>query len=292
MINHKERAHSKFSASGSERWLNCAYSVALEEQAPPQAENHFAKEGTFAHEVLEKRLNGLWPEDDFLLTDEMLAYIEMVVNRVRLIAAKANAPLLVEKKVFNSDIHEEMFGTCDIIIPQVGGTLHIIDFKYGAGHIVSPIKNTQLIQYSLGVAESYDWQFKDALHHIMQPRSGKDWHKSWGLSIQELKTIYKPLWLKGVERVEGGRAKPFEGSWCHWCQGRTTNIETGEAYCPLKRIKSAQKIENVFKNSPLESEKPNGKEKGQKENKESSGQKSRKEKSPFKSESEGQEDFF
>lgn len=291
MQKHKDRVHSKFSASGSERWLNCAYSVALEEQAPPQAENHFAKEGTFAHEVLEKRLNGLWPEDDFLLTDEMLGHIEKVVNRVRLIAAKSNAPLLVEKKVFNSDIHEEMFGTCDIIIPQVGGTLHIIDFKYGAGHIVNPVKNTQLIQYSLGVAESYDWQFKEAQHHIMQPRAGKDWHKAWGLSIHELRHTYRPLWIKGVERVEGGRSKPFEGSWCHWCQGRATNPATGEAYCPAKRVKSAQRVSNVFKNSPLESEIPNGKESKKEEKSDKIGKKG-KTKSPFKKESEGSEDFF
>ena len=50
---HKQRAHSKFSASGAERWFACPGSVELSEGVPDK-ETEWSKEGTLAHEVLEE----------------------------------------------------------------------------------------------------------------------------------------------------------------------------------------------------------------------------------------------
>src|SRR3982750_206581 len=48
-----ERAHSKYSASGSERWFACPASVKLSEGLPDKT-SVWAAEGTRAHAVLEK----------------------------------------------------------------------------------------------------------------------------------------------------------------------------------------------------------------------------------------------
>ena len=53
--NHGARAHSKFSASGAERWFCCPGSVSLSEGLPDK-ETIYSKEGTEAHEVLERLL--------------------------------------------------------------------------------------------------------------------------------------------------------------------------------------------------------------------------------------------
>jgi len=245
-INHSERAHSKFSASGSERWLNCSASVALEEQSPPSVDNFWSKEGTLAHEVLEAVLNRAPIPDSFDVTREMISNVEKVARKIRAIQQAEGGTLLVEKRVYATFIHEEMFGTCDAIIAGNDRTLHIIDFKYGAGHIVAAEKNTQLIQYALSVAESYDWDFDRVKMWIMQPRAGENWFKSWTITIDELKNQWLPLWQKGVARVESGRTRTFAGHWCHWC--RAKNI------CPEKQEQRVAKVANYFNNESIERE--------------------------------------
>lgn len=242
---HKERAHSKFSASGAERWLNCAASVALEEASPPSKDNFWSREGTLAHECLEANLNRKPYPLDFDVTSTMIHHVEKAADKIRAIlrACGPGSVLLVEKRVFASFIHPEMFGTCDVIIAGAEGTLHIIDFKYGANHIVEPFENKQLIQYALSAGESYDWKFDFVKMWVMQPRAGKNWAPSWFIPMHELPGNWLPLWKKGVERVEKNTAKPFAGSWCHWCRAKTT--------CPVKNENRVNKISNVFENNPL-----------------------------------------
>lgn len=241
--NHQERKHSKFSASGAERWHQCPSSVALEEASPPSGDNFFSREGTLAHEVLEALLNRTALPKSFDVSPEMIAHCERAANKIRALKTASEGILLVEKKVFAQFIHPEMFGTCDAIIPGGDGTLHIIDFKYGAGHIVKPENNKQLIQYALSVAESYDWQFDFVKCWILQPRAGDDWHKHWTISMTNLKQKWLPIWQAAVKRVESGKTKPTPGGWCHFC--RAKNI------CPAKQETRAQKVAALFEKIPL-----------------------------------------
>ena len=250
MSGHGERAHSKFSASGSERWLKCPASVALEEAAPPSIDTFWSKEGTLAHEVLEKVLARQEFDLPFDVSREMLEHVNAVAAKIRAIHKASGGVLLFETRVFASFIHEEMFGTCDAIIAGANGILHIVDFKYGAGHVVDAKENTQLIQYALSAAESYDWDFTHVSMHIMQPRGGGEWHKRWTITIKELKEFWLPLWVSGVARVERGHNKPFPGSHCHWCRAKNFN-------CSAKMEMRQEKISNVFESNPLPKEKIN-----------------------------------
>lgn len=220
MSEHVLRAHSRFSASGSERWLNCAASVELEDGCP-NTSSPWAEEGTKAHELLEQFLLASRFSDveiDFLTPPEMVTYVKMTALKIKALAV--NKTLLVEKKVFNTFIHEEMFGTCDVIIADYENNLHIVDFKYGKGHIVTAANNTQLIQYALGAAESYNWKFKTVTMSIAQPRAGEKWFSSWTIPMSELKSKWLNLWHSGVKRVIKGGNKPFEGHWCQWCKAK------------------------------------------------------------------------
>lgn len=282
--NHKERAHSKFSASGSERWLNCAASVELEESMPKDKnyDSFWSLEGTAAHEVLESfLLSSRWSdvyakyEFDLRVDEAMLEHCRKCAVKVKTLARDNKAPILVEKKVFNTFIHDEMFGTCDVIIPVYGKTLHILDFKYGQGKIVSPVDNTQLIQYALGAAESYGWelQFEKVALHILQPRAGKD-PDPYIITMYDLKNKWLPLWEKGVARIVRGGNKPFPGSHCYWCKAKSK--------CPARIEKSFNDITNAFNETPL----PEGNDYGKKEKgyKKESSQKSKsksKRKNPF-----------
>ncbi len=263
-VNHAERAHSMLSASGAVRWLNCAASVWLEEKSPPSQDNFWSREGTLAHEVLESMLNRQPVPDNFAIDSEMVNHCERAANKIRALHKVHGGTLLIEKKVFASFIHPEMFGTCDAIIAGTDGVLHIIDFKYGAGHVVSPIENPQLIQYALSVAESYDWKFIEIKLWILQPRAGDDWYKSFSITMKELRFHWLPLWEKGVKRVlaaRSGLTKPQPGGHCHWCRAK--------AICPAKVLDRSEKASSVFKNSPIEGKGQNG---GKEENIKSKGQ--------------------
>jgi hypothetical protein len=232
MKTHGTRKHSKFSASGAVRWFNCPGSVELSEGMPDK-ESVWAKEGTAAHEVLEKVLKG---ELDDLKTDEMLWYAK---NAARFIFYLKNeykdAELLVETRIHLPFIHPDMFGTFDSAIIDHFGTLHVFDYKYGAGHAVSPKENLQMIFYGIGLAAKYDWNFSRVHLWIIQPRvKGYDGPLFWEMSITELKG-YVLEFEEAVKRVEAYPDKYVEGSWCHWCKAK--------GVCPLKKeVKQRQTL--------------------------------------------------
>lgn len=270
MTAHQTRAHSKFSASGSERWLNCAASVRLEEQSPPSKDNPWSLEGTEAHEVLEVlfKMHQLKSFKSFVpavssAKDAMISNALKMVKKVDEVrAGLADPELLVEARVYNSEIHPEMFGTVDAALVEPFGELHVFDYKYGQGHIVDPKENTQMIQYALGLAEKYEWNFTEVVVHICQPRGagGDDGngHKAWRLTINKLME-YRDMWRKGVARVESGTSKPFAGHWCHWCRAKSI--------CPVKVDAREEKIAKVFESEPLTERPSNG---GKKESKQKS----------------------
>jgi len=296
MSGHKKRKHSKFSASGSERWLNCAYSVEAEEGLPSK-DSPWSLEGTEAHEVLEtlwkmlylksfhKYMPLLKKEADPMVQNAM----KMITKVLEVKKTLVDPELLIEKRVHNEEIHPEMFGTVDGALVELFGTLHVFDYKYGQGHVVDPKENTQMIQYALGLLEEYDWNFEKVVLHICQPRASGKGHKEWEVGIDEMRA-YRELWRKGVARVEKGGNKPFAGSWCHWCKAKSI--------CPIKVGKQNEKVSNMFNSSPLEEETNGLKEKSKKE---SRGQKSQSKEKGFKKNpfpayeeesQESKEDFF
>lgn len=243
----QDRAHSKFSASGSETWLNCAASVALQEAAPAGVDTVWSVDGTEAHDVHEivgkivtnkdvKAVRGVVSALKLSTNDKVKHALTSwgLIFKVIKDAGLVNPEILIEKRIHNSDIHPEMFGTGDAIVFVLGGELHIFDYKYGQGHIVNPKENTQMIQYALGVAAKYEYNFSEVVVHIIQPRGGGNIHKFWGLSIGDLKNKWRPLWLKGVARVESGTAKPFVGSHCYWCRAGGNNVDK-KVTCPAKK---------------------------------------------------------
>lgn len=262
MSAHSTRAHSKFSASGSERWLNCAASVELEEGLESK-DSVWSLEGTEAHEVLEtlfkiyqlKAFRNL-KTAVFSSEEPMIKHAKKMILKVLEVKKTLVDPiLLVEVRVYNNEIDPEMFGTVDAALVELFGTLHVFDYKYGEGHVVNPEKNTQMIQYALGLAEKYDWQFTDVVVHICQPRGSGSGHKEWKLTIEQLKD-YRDLWKKGVARVHRGGNKPFEGSWCFWCKARNPDDKTKQ--CPKKRDKQKDEVTNKFLNHPLTEGQDNG----------------------------------
>lgn len=258
-----ERAHSKFSASGSERWLNCPPSVELEEASPPSPDTPWSIEGTQAHDLLECMLlvylnpKGELGEIGALKRAEAGATQIMKVNvrnvywRILELHERVGGELHVEKRSHQKFIHPEMFGTLDVSIVVLFKELHIIDLKYGKNHVVSPTGNTQLIQYALGEAEFYDWNFDEVHLHIMQPRCAvkvEKWHKTWSLGIGDLYRKWFPYFQEGVARVVDGDGELKPGNWCHWCRAKQT--------CPARKNRHRERVLGIFNQNPVGAKSP------------------------------------
>jgi len=249
-MNHESRKHSKFSASGAERYFNCPGSVALSEGLPDKP-NIWSKEGTTAHEVLEKILNeAVSLNQNFVEVRTANAYkskdvsdliIHHGMNAANFILRpKRSLPdseILVESRVHLHFIHPEMFGTFDGAVVDHFGVLHVFDYKYGVSP-VSPVKNLQMIFYGLGLAHFYNWNFKTVRLWIIQPRvKGYDGPTFWDVSILELKNYIKHFEI-AVNRVIREPNFYNEGSWCHFCKAR--------AVCPIKRGSRNDKAKKIF----------------------------------------------
>jgi hypothetical protein len=259
MKAHAERKHSKFSASGSERWFNCPGSVALSEGMPSK-DSIWSIEGTKAHETLEKILRHCAAKGQFLgakipshimtvpgQTKDMLHYGNHAAGVILGNHWKTpGSELLVETRISLDFIHPAAFGTFDGAVVDHFGTLHVYDYKYGAGHAVSPgtpkDPNLQMAFYGLGLAYRYDWNFKRVRLWIIQPRiRGYTGPTFVEMTIADLRGVWAPTFKKAVRRVEREPKTYVEGSWCHWCNAKSI--------CPLKRQAKAKSMRDAFANA-------------------------------------------
>jgi Protein of unknown function (DUF2800) len=247
------RAHSKFSASGAERWMKCPGSVALSEGIPDKP-NRYTVEGERAHTLLESLLEaGKLGLERHLSTSifsdgssppkEMWEHCkrtrDFILDRWK---KRPGSDLLVETRVYLKFIHPEMFGTFDSMIVDHFETLDVIDFKYGAGVAVSPRKNFQMLFYGIGAAFLHQWNFKRVRLWIDQPRiRGYDGPVFWETPIMALRP-WVDVFKRAVERVEREPNTFVEGTWCWWCKAK--------GVCPLKTEKKADRAREIFRMSP------------------------------------------
>jgi len=240
------KKHSKYSASGSHRWINCPGSIKLSEKAPPQLENEYAKEGTLAHQILEDILNSKHPHkyvsalrsnqdyDQTMVEHcyEAFKYIESITpeGAIRLAETALKLP---------DYIGPNLFGTVDCLIATIFDELIVIDFKYGAGVPVEVKHNTQLIYYALAAAINYDYNFETVRMIIIQPRAfhedGPIRETKMGVNLlQQYETLFK----NAIQICEKPNPPLKAGEWCRWCPAKLL--------CPEISSKAMQEAQIVF----------------------------------------------
>jgi hypothetical protein len=227
--------HALLSASSSARWLNCPPSAKLNAGADDK-ESSYAAEGTLAHAMCEIKLRGYISaipkrsttaklkklKSDPLYQPEMDGYTEEYLDYIKKIATSFNGPptIRVEEQVDYSTFAPEGSGTADCLI-LFGDELHVIDFKYGKGVLVSPEDNSQLKLYALGAISKFGliYSFQKVVLHIVQPRLGNidEWRTStadllaWGFSIQPT-----------AQLAFNGQGEFKSGEHCRFCKVAAT----------------------------------------------------------------------
>lgn len=221
--DNTQKAHAKFGASSSERWLACPGSISLSMKAPPGRDSPYAIEGTRGHECLEIFLNN---RKNFKSTRAMLIKkygMEMTEHAADAALeiwkrAPSDATLLAETRADLSFVAPDMFGTADAVIVELFGRLTVIDYKYGAGIPVDPESNSQLIYYALGIAHQYDYNFSEVALVIIQPRAEHPGGpvREWVTTIEHL-LEWRAKFELGVKLATATDAPTVTGDWCRFC---------------------------------------------------------------------------
>lgn len=239
--------HALLSASSAARWIACTPSARATEGLPDQ-ESTYAAEGTRAHEVCEKALRyklAKWeagkPFD--LLSDwaqqsmptEMFNAANQYVSFLheQWVGFSCRPGVFIEQEVDVSRWVPGGFGTCDCLMIG-GGLLHIIDFKYGQGVPVSPVRNPQLMYYALGAYALFDGleSIDTVRMSIVQPRIQEE-PEMWELPLSDLLSWAREVLQPAAEMAWRGEGAFCPGEHCRFCKAHPGCRGWQEKYGPL-----------------------------------------------------------
>ena len=244
--------HSPLGGSGAKRWMACPGSVSLSKGIVDD-ESEFAALGTAAHAFAECALNQnsdafsgigshyaasnktfypeFWakaelPDDAILMDKDMADAVQTYLDAVRLWHPERNqGNSWVEKPFYCSDLHKHFHGMSDFVhVDDANRTLHVWDYKHGAGIIVEVEENPQGMYYACGILEQLDlWdKIDNIVIHIAQPRG---WHsdgpiRQWEISTEDLSDWPDDVLLPAMERALVSR-ETSSGEHCRFCPARS-----------------------------------------------------------------------
>lgn len=238
--------HALLSASSSHRWLRCPPSARLCEQYADK-KSDYAAEGTDAHTLGEYKLKtalGIKAKDPTAsltyYSEEMddcasgyAAYILELVESAK--NTCADLVVLIEQRLDFSRYVEGGFGTGDCVI-IADGTLHICDYKHGAGILVDAADNPQLKLYALGALDLFDGIYDiDAVSMtIYQPRrSNVSTHTVFKESLYHwAEEVLKPA----AEIAYAGGGEYNSGEWCQFCKAKFDCRKRAERNLELAKL--------------------------------------------------------
>ena len=192
----KTNGHSLIGGSSLKRAMECPPSVRLTEDYEDEG-SIYAKEGSFAHLILEKKIKERYgiPFDEEIeetefdieeineCTDVAVNYVSEIYERLK---AEGKHPFIASEVLVDfSDVVPEGFGSSDIVIVYDGG-IYVLDYKHGKGVEVSCERNPQLMIYSYGSLLMFEplYDIKEINMVIIQPRVNNI--SEWSCSKDEL----------------------------------------------------------------------------------------------------------
>ena len=270
--------HSPLSPSGAHRYLRCT-AAPLAEEGLPNWESVYAFEGTVLHEIAERCLTDGGDPHRFIGESFTSDPAENETGQPFVVTIdKDHADCMVSDLTVVRDLAEggEIFletrgdltwplgegeaGTSDIALRAEDGSIHIMDWKFGAGIVVSAFENEQLMLYAVGSIvkhwphlltgdekgnTTYVDEYENLpIHlHILQPRAtgGGD---HWETTLSQL--VEWSEWVRVIvgTQIYGPDRKfsPSEKA-CQWCAAR--NPVNGVVPCTAyveKNLKVAQEL--------------------------------------------------
>lgn len=234
-------AHAILSASASHRWLMCTPSARLERNFE-DITSPYAAEGTEAHALAEKTLNGFLKNgtsqvkcpENVEMQEAVQRYVDICIEKINgARQISKDSQIKVEQRLDFSKWVPEGFGTGDMVIIS-DEFLEIIDLKYGKGVPVSAINNSQMRLYALGMFDAYGYLYgaEKVRMTIVQPRL--DSISTETISVEDLLAWGEEVKQK-AKIAFAGKGEFCAGAHCRFCKARHTC--RAHAEYELKNIK-------------------------------------------------------
>jgi hypothetical protein len=183
--------HSRFGASGADRWIECPGSVQAQEPFPNET-SFAAAEGTAGHEVAAMCLEEGHDAETFVgrhivvrdyhdkieITEEIAEAVQVYLDTIRTDKEKHGGKLLIERNFHLNFLDDEFWGTGDCGSLGNDNIIRIYDLKLGKGKVVEVTDgrgpNRQLCYYALGVISTLPKTLQGLIEEvelcIVQPR--------------------------------------------------------------------------------------------------------------------------
>lgn len=238
--------------SAADRWTSCTASprFCLEnaELIPADLSSKFSQEGTTAHEVAAAYLQDREPDPKNCATPidadmRMHAWDYSEYVQALRDPDPGMSKLLVEQKqaLWYAPGRNAIVDAA-VINP---GSLHIVDYKYGAGVVVSPIENLQATIYAYQILQSLDVPHDFPIFvHIYQPRGRENgdtpahvWEITAGEIAARAGMIAGKADIIRLNNETKGNPLAFVPSEkaCRWCPAK--------AFCPARQSDMLDGIE-------------------------------------------------
>jgi Protein of unknown function (DUF2800) len=235
--------HSPFGGSVAARILRCQGSVGLVEKVPVHLRktSSYAERGTALHAAMALLLDDNAPSIDSLRgktinnytieRDDVENALAPVYAYVDQLLDAPGAEYFLERRVIFPTI-ANAFGTCDLIV-RIGRTIHVLDFKFGAGVPVlalypdgdADILNAQLMFYAAAARHSLPEFFAgvdNIILTILQPMSiepDADMVSSVEIIPTELDEFIA-IYRAACEEALSEAPRLERGAWCRFCAAR------------------------------------------------------------------------
>lgn len=248
------KAHADFGASKSKQWLMCPGSIKLSKDMPSY-ESKYATEGTEAHACLEFLLKNRKQLQPAIFLAEKKYSRDMVQHALESVeyilkhTKGKDSKLFIETRVDSSAFTtKDQFSTLDVAIAQFDKrTLHIMDYKYGAGIPVEVKDNSQLIYYGLAMLLHIGHkQFDHVVLTVLQPRAEHhtgDTIRTHQMTVEEV-LKWGVKFKKGVKAALAENPPLASGDHCQFCPAKIK--------CPVLREQSFKDAAIDF--SPVKSD--------------------------------------
>ena len=258
-----EKKHSHLGASSAHRWINCPGSIKACENAPPQKESEYAKEGTAAHKLgemcLSKKEHQLKanPEEylgetiqGFVVDTGMVEAVGLYVDTVRKDQEEINGKLEVEKRMDLSSVFRGMFGTNDAVVYARWSKLIVYDYKHGQGHAVDVVDNPQLLYYALGAYLDLGpvFDFTEIELVIVQPRADHPDGpvRRWVISLEDL-VQWSDRLREAAIATQQPDAPRKAGDHCRWCAAQATCPAAQQRVTDIAQADFTEPVEKTLK---------------------------------------------
>ena len=222
--------HALLSPSSAHIWLNCPPSARLSAQFEDTG-SEYAQQGTDAHSLCQYKVEKALgrevkdPTEGLTFYDAEMEgcaedYATFVAETISKVKETCPDPVvLIEQRLDFSRYVPDGYGFGDCII-IADGTMHIIDFKYGLGVLVSAEANPQMMCYSLGALELLDGLYDiDAVSMtIFQPR--RDNVSTYTISRDELLRWAEETLSPTAKLAAEGKGEYKAGDHCRFCKAK------------------------------------------------------------------------